>query len=186
VSTIVFHDAQTLPAWDVDGALAQLGVPLNVEAIPNGVEQRAWEYVGDGLDAHVERLVQRVAHAEPPTGVGGSSFGAYASLYAWALHPLLFTRVLAMSPALWVRRDRVVDAVAAASPAAGTRVWLDVGGKETESHQADYDRGYQEMKDLLESKGVTVGGYRDPEGIHHETAWARRLPEALQFLYRLP
>jgi predicted alpha/beta superfamily hydrolase len=152
-------------------------------SVPNAGERRTWEYVGDGLEAHVERLVELVRDAEQPVGVGGSSFGAYASLYAWALHPQLFTRVLAMSPALWVNRGRLFDAVERVEAAPGTRVWIDVGGRETERFQAGYDQGYADMRALLERKGVAVGGYRDDEGIHHETAWARRLPGALTFLF---
>lgn len=152
-------------------------------ALPNAGDLRAWEYVGEGLDGHVQRVIAAVAGATEPIGVGGSSFGAYASLYAWALHPGVFTRVLAMSPALWVRRERVFDAVSSADVTAGTRVWIDVGGRESPSRQADYERGYEEMRALLVSKGCEVGGHRDPDGIHHETAWAGRLPAALRFLF---
>jgi len=180
VSTIVLHDAQNLGAWRAEDALPE-GVTLL--SLPHAEAQRAWEYVGDGLDAHVDRLVELVAAATTPIGVGGSSFGAYASLYAWALHPTLFTRVLAMSPALWVRRDRVFDAVRAVAPAPGTRVWMDVGGRESAEHQNEYERGYAEMRDLLVERGCEVGGFRDPEGVHHETAWAERLPRALAFLF---
>jgi predicted alpha/beta superfamily hydrolase len=180
VSTIVLHDAQNLHAWRADDALPE-GVTLL--SIPHAGAQRAWEYVGDGLDRHVERVVTLVADASEPIGVGGSSFGAYASLYAWALHPTLFTRVLAMSPALWVRHDRLFEAVRATTPAAGTRIWIDVGGRESPDHQTEYDRGYAEMRDLLRDRGVDVGGFRDPEGVHHETAWAARLPDALRFLF---
>jgi len=154
-----------------------------VIALPNAGELRSWEYVGDGLDEHVGRVVAAVEGADRPVGIGGSSFGAYASLYAWALHPGLFTRVLAMSPALWVRRERVFAAVEAAEPAPGTRVWIDVGGRESERHQEGYEAGYAGMRALLEAKGCLVGGVRDPEGVHHETAWRHRLPEALRFLY---
>ncbi len=180
MSTIVVHDAQTLPEWHVEAA-APPG--LHVIALPNAGERRSWEYVGDGLDAHVEKVLAAAAGASGPLGVGGSSFGAYASLYAWAVHPEVFTRVLAMSPALWVRRERVFAAVEAAGPAPGTRVWIDVGGRESPSHQAEYDAGYAEMRALLEAKGCVVGGFRDPEAVHHEKAWAKRLPEALHFLY---
>ncbi|MES1247665.1 MAG: alpha/beta hydrolase-fold protein [Actinomycetota bacterium] len=152
-------------------------------ALPNAGDLRSWEYVGDGLDGHADRVLDAVADASEPVGVGGSSFGAYASLYVWALHAQRFTRVLAMSPALWVRRDRVFEAVAAAQVAPGTRVWIDVGGNESERNQEGYEAGYAEMRALLETKGCDVGGYRDPDGIHHESAWARRLPEALAFLY---
>jgi predicted alpha/beta superfamily hydrolase len=154
-----------------------------VIALPNAGDLRSWEYVGDGLDGHAGRVVAAVEDATEPIGVGGSSFGAYASLYAWALHPARFTRVLAMSPALWVRRDRLFDAAAAAEVAPGPRVWIDVGGRESPSHQAEYEQGYAQMRALLVEKGCEVGGYRDPEAIHHESAWAQRLPEALRFLY---
>jgi predicted alpha/beta superfamily hydrolase len=152
-------------------------------SVPHAGGQRSYEYVGDGLPAHVERVVALVAGASTPIGVGGSSFGAYASLYAWARHPHVFTRVLAMSPALWVNRNRLFEAVERAAPAPGTRAWLDVGGRESEQHQHDYERSYADMRALLESKGVEVGGYRDPDAIHHESAWAARLPAALRFLF---
>ena len=181
LSTIVLHDAQNLAEWRAEDAAVPLGV--TVIGLPHAGDLRAWEYVGDGLDGHVERAVAAAEGVSQPVGVGGSSFGAYASLYVWALHPERFTRVLAMSPALWVRRERLFDAVAAASPARGTRVWIDVGGRESEAHQADYDLGYEEMRDVLAAKGCDVGGYRDPEAIHHETAWAARLPDALRFLF---
>lgn len=180
MSTIVLHDAQNLGAWRAEEALPE-GVTLL--SVPHAGAQRAWEYVGDGLDAHVERVVALVADATEPIGVGGSSFGAYASLYAWTQHPALFTRVLAMSPALWVRRDRLFDAVRTTAPSEGTRVWIDVGGRESVEHQTEYDRGYTEMRDLLLERGCDVGGFREIEGIHHETAWAERLPDALRFLF---
>jgi predicted alpha/beta superfamily hydrolase len=94
-----------------------------------------------------------------------------------------FTRVLAMSPALWVRRERLFDAVGRADVAPGTRVWIDVGGRESPARQEEYERGYAEMRQLLIEKGCRVGGYRDADAVHHETAWAHRLPEALYFLY---
>ena len=180
MSTIVLHDAQNLHAWRAEQALPD-GVTLL--SVPHAGAQRAWEYVGDGLDAHVERVVALVADATEPIGVGGSSFGAYASLYAWTQHPTLFTRVLAMSPALWVRRDRLFDAVRTATPSQGTRVWIDVGGRESAEHQTEYDRGYAEMRDLLRERGCDVGGFREADGIHNESAWAERLPDALRFLF---
>ena len=44
------------------------------------------------------------------------------------------------------------------------------------------------MRDLLERKGYRPGEnllYVEEEGgIHHESSWARRLPDALRFLLR--
>jgi predicted alpha/beta superfamily hydrolase len=193
VSTLVLHDEQNLrdPAtssggatWELDAALAALVIPLEAITLPHAGRLRAHEYVGDGLDEHVARVLERVRGAAAPIGIGGSSFAAYASLYAWARNPGVFTRVIAMSPALWVNRDRLFDAVAAVD-GRGARVWIDVGGRESEDpeRQEHYRRGYAEMRALLVERGCEVGGYLDPDAVHYETAWAKRLPEALRFLY---
>jgi predicted alpha/beta superfamily hydrolase len=193
MSTLVLHDEQNLrdPAtatfgatWELDAALASLGAPLDVITFPHGGTQRAHEYVGDGLEAHVARVLERVRGASEPVGIGGSSFGAYASLYGWARNPGVFTRVLAMSPALWVNRARLFDAVAAVD-GRGARVWIDVGGREADDRerQQHYEDGYADMRALLVERGCEVGGFRDPDAVHSETAWAQRLPEALRFLY---
>jgi predicted alpha/beta superfamily hydrolase len=150
-----------------------------VLALPNAGDRRSWEYVGDGLDAHVERLVRVVEGADAPVGVAGSSFGAYASLYAWTLYPHVFTRVLAMSPALWVREERLLDALRGVEPAPGTRVWVDIGGREAQRSQ----ERYHELRALLASTGASVDGRLEPEADHSESAWAARLPDALRFLF---
>jgi predicted alpha/beta superfamily hydrolase len=193
MSVLVLHDEQNLwdpetssdgATWEVDSAVAALGAQLEVIGVPHAGSRRAYEYVGDGLDAHVARLLAIVADAAQPVGVGGSSFGAYASLYAWARHPSVFTRVLAMSPALWVRRERIFEAVGRVD-GRGARVWIDVGGDEhpDPAYLDEYLRGYEEMRALLVERGCEVGGYLDQGAIHHETAWAHRLPGALRFLY---
>jgi predicted alpha/beta superfamily hydrolase len=190
--TIVLHDEQNLrdpktstdgTTWELDAALAH--VPgLEAITFPHAGKQRAHEYVGDGLDAHMARVLARVEGASAPLGIGGSSFGAYASLYVWAKNTDRFTRVLAMSPALWVNRDRLFDTVGRAD-GRGTRVWIDVGGRESQDpvYQERYAESYREMRALLEERGCDVGGYFDPDAIHHESAWAGRLPEALRYLY---
>ena len=193
MSTLVLHDEQNLrdpdtstdgTTWELDAAVASLGIPLEVITFPHAGKLRAHEYVGAGLDEHVDKVLARLDGATEPVGIGGSSFGAYASLYAWAREPGVFTRVLAMSPALWVNRDRLFDAVAAVD-GRGARVWIDVGGRESADPvlQERYRAGYADMRALLVERGCDVGGYLDPDAIHHESAWARRLPEALRFLY---
>ena len=62
-------------------------------------------------------------------------------------------------------------------------MWIDVGGRESDRWQHRYAAGYGEMRRLLEEKGCEVGGFVEPEAVHHETAWAKRLPAALRFLF---
>lgn len=203
---VYLHDAQNLfdvdlsnaGEWRVDETLTMLaaeGIELIAIGLPHAGALRAHEYVGRGLDEHVTRLVRRVKlvvdhdfRTTGPTGIGGSSFGAYASLYAWARRPDVFSRVLVMSPAFFGDRARIFDAVAAAGASDGARIWLDVGGREHEDerYRTEYLNGHREMTKLLQGCGFGAAGLRSEvhlEAVHHESAWAERLPEALRFLF---
>lgn len=201
--TLYLHDGQNLfdrdlsngLEWQVDEtltALAAEGLELIAVGLPHAGVLRVHEYAGRGLDDHVRRLldvkdvVEATFRTREPAGVGGSSAGAHASVYAWARHPRLFTRVLAMSPAFWADHDRVFGAVEGADPA-GARIWLDVGGRESvEPAKNDaYLHVHREMTELLRAHGLgdDLRSVVEPEAVHDEAAWAARLPAALRFLY---
>jgi predicted alpha/beta superfamily hydrolase len=203
--TLYLHDAQNLfdadlsssGEWRVDETLTELaadGLELIAVGIPHAGVLRSHEYVGRGLDEHVHRLVHRVKplvdgdfRTGGPTGVGGSSFGAYASLYAWAAHPRTFSRVLAMSPAFFGDRPRIFAALADADPA-DARIWVDVGGREHDDPRIrdEYLDGVRAMTELLRGRGFDERSLRSevhPAAVHHESAWAERLPAAIRHLF---
>jgi len=135
----------------------------------------------------VKPLVDGSFRTARPTAVGGSSLGGYASLYALFARPDVFDAALVMSPAFWWDRARIVRHVEGRD-APGTRIWMDVGGREhdEETIRIAYVDGFREVERLLRAKGFGDDVLRtrlDEHAVHHESAWAERLPDALRFLF---
>jgi predicted alpha/beta superfamily hydrolase len=131
------------------------------------------------------------------TAIMGSSMGGLISLYAFFRYPEVFGLVGAMSPSLWFARGAIFHYVEKAAFRAG-KIYLDTGTHER-SHFAPksprlkarlsrYRSSTHALYDLLYHKGYRPNQdlmYIEEEGgEHNEAAWARRLPEALQFLLR--
>ncbi|HEX2863963.1 MAG TPA: alpha/beta hydrolase-fold protein [Deinococcales bacterium] len=115
------------------------------------------------------------------TALAGSSLGGLISLYAWARHRDVFGKVAALSPSVWVA-NRAVLADLQAVPAgagAGARVYLVAGALEPDSVTLDA----RDAAAILEARGASAKLVVWPNGVHHETAWARELPGALAYLF---
>jgi hypothetical protein len=76
------------------------------------------------------------------------------------------------------------------------RAYIDVGGHEgshapTPAEERRWSAGFpydaRRVRDALVMSGlvesVDLRFVMDPDAIHHESAWARRLPDALRFLF---
>jgi predicted alpha/beta superfamily hydrolase len=115
------------------------------------------------------------------TAIGGSSLGGLVSLYLVLHHPSVFRRAAVMSPSVWWSERAIlkdVDAYAGKPP----RMWLDIGGREG----MEALRDTQKLRDRLYAKGwgdETFRYYEDRRGDHSERAWARRVRQALEFLF---
>lgn len=128
------------------------------------------------------------------TGVMGSSLGGLISLWALWEHRDVFGFAGAMSPAFPPGQAVLLDMLRA-QPPDGRRVYVDTGGHEGSMHAGDrvagrwskaFRRDVRRIRDsLLEAgfrEGVDLMYVEEPDAIHHESAWARRLPDALRFL----
>jgi predicted alpha/beta superfamily hydrolase len=190
--------------------LAGEGIEAIAVAIPNAGEARMDEYnpwrgrppvsVGGPLgrrlmggrgDAYLAWLVGTVkplidssfpTRAErEATGIIGSSMGGLISLYALLAHPDTFGLAGVMSPSLVWKDYRVLQLIEERG-LPPSRIHLDMGGREWRGMMADARR----LRDLLVSRGFVED--RDLHYVeeryapHHESAWARRLPDALRFL----
>jgi predicted alpha/beta superfamily hydrolase len=193
-------------------ALSRKGYEAIVVGIPNMAHQRLDEYSpfpeprhseGRGeayLDFILETLKPLINHhfrtlpERAHTGIIGSSMGGLISLYAFFRYPEAFGFVGAMSPSLWFARGRIFSYLEEAALTPG-KIYLDTGTCEGTDFVADrllsarlnlYRTSTHAMFDLLYHKGYRPGQdllYVEEEGgLHNEAAWARRLPEALQFL----
>jgi predicted alpha/beta superfamily hydrolase len=144
------------------------------------------EFVTGELMPFVERTypVQRGALH---TGFGGSSYGAIAALYTAMHHPGTFGRLLLESPSLYVGRGTLLRQ-ARAVRRWPQRVYLGVGTMETRRRVWNVETvaNVRRLERILRDAGLGARRLRvtiEEGGTHSEAAWARRLPDALRFLF---
>jgi len=199
--------------WQVDETVYRLVgekaiPPLIVVGIDHAGKNRAYEYLpykdyGNGMSTEpagkrfpdfltdeVMPLVAsqyRVLTGHPNTGIGGSSYGGVASLYALLAKPNVFGYGLIESPTLWVGMGQLVRDTGplAALP---NRVFIGFGGRESGDPRlnAALTRMIHVVESNFHAAGYDDTNFRyvfDPDALHTEDAWAKRLPGALVFLF---
>jgi predicted alpha/beta superfamily hydrolase len=144
----------------------------------------------DFLTGEVMPLVDaryRTLQGHEHTGIGGSSYGGVATLYALLARPGRFGYGLIESPTLWIGMGQLVRDT---SPlvAMPRRVFVAFGGRE-----GDDPAIIERMVGLIRvvEQNFRAAGYDDrgfrfvfePDARHDEGAWAQRLPDALTYLY---
>ena len=164
---------------------------------PEVVGVQGEEYVAFIADT-VKPLIDRDFRTRPEresTGIAGSSLGGLISLYGYFRRPEVFGLAGVFSPAFrWGKRD-IFPFVRQAAFSPG-RIYMDVGTAEgvglAKTRRTERSFAFQylllvrRMDELLQRKGYRPGEslryVEEADGIHHESAWARRLPDALRFL----
>ena len=168
---------------------------------------------GGGADAYADFLVDtlkpridRTFRTRPDreaTAILGSSMGGLLSLYAYFRSPT-FGRAGAMSPSLWFGRDALFDFIGRAGAPVG-RVYIDVGTQEGAGTVRDArnlgrllvkngfarDRRRRRVRAPYDGLNRRARAGEKPRlryleetgGRHNEAAWARRLGEALAYLF---
>jgi enterochelin esterase-like enzyme len=111
--------------------------------------------------------------------MGGSSLGGLATLMIARQFPGRLGRLLVMSPSVWWDDRVVLKRLRRVGFQPRPRVWLDIGRREGAKALADA----RALRSALVWQTSALRYVEDPEGDHSERAWARRLPEALQWLY---
>jgi enterochelin esterase-like enzyme len=129
--------------------------------------------------------VERALGLTPdPTGyfVGGASMGGLASLAALARHPSWIRGAMAMSPSCWFVPKEIRRELALARFEGGSRIYLDVGHRESDRMVLEAERVAGRLARRLPDKQFMWRP--DRRGAHREIDWRRRLPKALRFLFR--
>jgi len=116
-------------------------------------------------------------------GIGGSSLGGLAALYAHFRNPEHFGLVLSMSPSLFLGRGKIFEYVASRPKPWTSRIYLDAGGLEAGGNLL---RAAERMAAELSGRGWDEGSLRfvaQKRGAHNEKAWRRRAPAAIAWLF---
>jgi predicted alpha/beta superfamily hydrolase len=121
------------------------------------------------------------------TGLGGSSLGALIALYTVAVSPGLIGRLLLESPSLWASNRQIIHR------SRRVRSWPErafLGTGTAEAGQPERDQSMvddvRELAAIMRRSGLDDRRLRlvlDQGATHHESAWARRFPQALSFLF---
>jgi predicted alpha/beta superfamily hydrolase len=129
----------------------------------------------------------RVASGAENTGLGGSSLGALIALFTAAQRPNLIGRLLLESPSLWASNRQIIQQSRKITNWP-ERVFLATGT--AEAGQPDRDQSMvddvRELAAILRRAGLDDKRLRlvvEEGSSHHESAWAKRFPAALAFLF---
>ena len=170
-------------------------------------------FIANTLKPRIDRQYRTLAD-RAHTGIGGSSMGGLIAIHAGVTRPDIFSRVMAMSSAVWFAEEggawlssnqllaEIESRAAAGSLPRDVRFYLDVGTAErsreiepevfdARGERVSYPRAYLEGTRAV-AAALLAGGVPDSnvrlvvgEGAaHNEKAWASRLPGALQWLYQ--
>ncbi len=113
----------------------------------------------------------------------GSSLGGLISSYAGTRHGDVFGLVGAMSPSVWWDDRVLLDEVAQSSPPLPLRVYVDSGDSgPSNDGVTDTAALASAYRTLGYVDGVTLRSVVQAGATHTESAWASRLPGALEFL----
>jgi len=198
--------------WQVDEAADQLirervVRPLIIVGIDNAGKARMREYMpfrslnpmmvrvqGQSYPTFLMKEVMpfitrnyRVASGPQNTGLGGSSLGALTALYTAAVRPGVIGRLLLESPSLWAS-NRYIIRYSRNVKAWPDRIYLATGTAEAGNPDRDCSMvdDVRELAAILRRSGMDDRDLRlviDEGATHHESAWAKRFPEALKFLF---
>lgn len=190
-----WHVGETLDALVAEGKIP----PMVVVGVDHAGEGRITEltptagthYGAGDLWRHgrflMEELVPYMAAeygintAPGALALGGSSLGGLATLAVAQQYPARFGRLLVMSPSIWWDNRIILRRLRRHPLVPTTRVWLDVGHQEGRDTLANVRILKHLLRDQLDAG--CVGGVEDLQGDHSEDAWARRLPDALTWLF---
>jgi len=181
--------------------------PLIIVGIDNNGITRSQEYNAPGIswggrEGHGDKYMQFVTEELMPyinsrfrtlkgpenTGFGGSSFGGNITLYAAMNNADTFGRLLIESPAVAVQDRAMIKLMQAHTRAWPQRLFIAVGTSETSrpADAAEYQAAVEEVVEFFRARRFGEDRLKfvvAKDAVHNEQAWAKRLPEALVYLF---
>jgi len=145
---------------------------------------------GDFVINEVMPLIQkkyRVALGPQNTGLGGSAYGGAVTLFTVLNHPGVFGKALIESPSLLIGNGQLLKDAEKATQFP-QRMFLAIGTAEESDEKASAKdvEAVNDLEKILRAEGLGPNRLKvvvEEGAKHDETAWSKRLPDALQFLY---
>lgn len=139
-------------------------------------------FIVEELKSFIDQSYRTMAGPEQ-TGLGGSSLGGLVTLYLGLKNPRFFSRLMVMSPSVWWDQSMILRVVKGLKAKPSTRIWLDVGTKESK-----YAPGQaRALRDELIAQGWRLDSdlkfLQVKGGRHNESDWGQRVEPALKFLF---
>jgi len=162
-----------------------LGAGRNREMTPTTGDRDGWgggavygRFLMEDLLPYLTRAYGVRSDADGVT-LGGSSLGGLITLAIACQYPGRLGRLLVMSPSAWWDDRVILRRLRRSGLRPRPRVWLDIGRREGARTVADT----RALRDALIWQTSALRYFEDPGGQHSESDWARRLPQALTWLY---
>jgi predicted alpha/beta superfamily hydrolase len=140
------------------------------------------KFIVNTLKPYIDENFRTLSDREN-TAIMGSSMGGLISLYIGFEYNDVFSKVGAMSPSVWFANRRLIDYIKSAEAKAFTMIYVDMGTAEGSNPEARLNDARELYKVLLTKENLDVMYVEDRGAPHSESAWARRLPEALLYFF---
>ena len=146
-----------------------------------GRGKRFMDWLVEVLKPEIDRRYPTLPERET-TWIAGSSMGGLMSLYAVCVYGHVFGRAAALSPSVWLVREKMLPLLREAEYAPDTVVYMDYGSREMGNH-AGMLRCYADTAGALVRRGVLLCSRIVPGGEYCEDSWERQIPFFMQTLF---
>ncbi|MFN3329159.1 MAG: alpha/beta hydrolase, partial [Fervidobacterium pennivorans] len=140
------------------------------------------KFIVNTLKPYIDENFRTLSDREN-TAIMGSSMGGLISLYIGFEYNDVFSKVGAMSPSVWFANRRLIDYIKSAEAKAFTMIYVDMGTAEGSNPEAHLNDARELYKVLITKENLDVMYVEDRGAPHSESAWARRLSEALLYFF---
>ena len=168
--------------WTDDALLMRTAYPSHRTTI-GGNGKAYMEWIIYDLKPYID---SHYATIPTDTTMIGSSMGGVISLYGLFAYPEVITRAAALSTAGWANFSSLLEFIERSLPLSDAhRCYMDIGTKEVSGPmtEEDYLHTNEVISAAVRQKVEQMQYTVIEDGIHHETAWAKRMPDVLRFLF---
>jgi predicted alpha/beta superfamily hydrolase len=118
------------------------------------------------------------------TALGGASYGAYISLFTYLHRPNVVSKLLLESAPLFIADNQIIEDAENFNLWKG-KIYIGIGSSET-TNEAILKKGdvTKEFTNILKKQQVPYLYIIKENAGHNSKAWAERLPEAIEFLFK--